>query len=395
MKANSKALDIARIAALLAMTALCVTSKAVAWDCPAGQQRVQAPPGTPTTTPYYDVVEGIAFICQPIPTTTVPPVPSAAGPTQSQNQNQSQTNSQNQSQNASLNSTQNTQNLNSSSSGSFSKSNSGSTSASNSTSNSTSTSTSSSNATGGSATGGTANSSSSNNSSGNQTSVSSSETYNEVRQNPGANAPVAAFTTSPCSKGYSGGVGTPSVAASLGIVLTDKGCDSRQTAVIFHGIGNDYAAAKILCSTSASKRAKLTLTECLQIVAPLAPVVVNTPAATQPLAPPIVIVVPEPTAVPAPVEPAIPIASSKGTIRNLGTCPLNSQAKPSNACYRLLDDAVVQLENHPNAHLVLSGPVEASHALSYVEKRISRSRIELRLSDDENYNLTAQIWDVE
>jgi len=46
-----------------------------AWNCPTGQIRQQAPTGTPTTTPYYDVVEGIAFICVPStpPTTPVPP----------------------------------------------------------------------------------------------------------------------------------------------------------------------------------------------------------------------------------------------------------------------------------------------------------------------------------
>ena len=45
----------------LAIAALMLAAPALAWNCPTGQIRQQAPSGTPTTTPYYDVVEGIAF----------------------------------------------------------------------------------------------------------------------------------------------------------------------------------------------------------------------------------------------------------------------------------------------------------------------------------------------
>jgi hypothetical protein len=70
------------------------------------------------------------------------------------------------------------------------------------------------------------------------------------------------LNTSPCVKGFSGGGAGPMGAMSFGFSKTDKGCDSRQTAVIFHGLHNDFAAAKILCSTDAAKRAHLTLEEC-------------------------------------------------------------------------------------------------------------------------------------
>ena len=53
---------------LLITLTLCLP--ALAWDCPAGQIRQQAPAGTPVSTPYYDVVEGIAFVCVPTPTGT-------------------------------------------------------------------------------------------------------------------------------------------------------------------------------------------------------------------------------------------------------------------------------------------------------------------------------------
>ena len=65
----------------LALAMLC-SPAAKAWNCPSGQIRQQAPAGTPTSTPYYDVVEGIAFICVP---TTPPTTPS----TNSSNSNSS------------------------------------------------------------------------------------------------------------------------------------------------------------------------------------------------------------------------------------------------------------------------------------------------------------------
>src|ERR1035438_5267490 len=69
---------------------LCVP--AFAWNCPAGQIRQQAPAGTPTTTPYYDVVEGIAFICVP---STPTPNPSTASNTNTNTNSNSNTNNVN------------------------------------------------------------------------------------------------------------------------------------------------------------------------------------------------------------------------------------------------------------------------------------------------------------
>ena len=293
-KRTKRLIGRACIAGVLATLSLLVfTSTASAWDCPSGQIRQQAPAGTPTTTPYYDVVEGIAFICVP----SSPTSPTSSG-TQNQSQTQNQNSSQNQSQTNSQNSTQNTSNQNVSSSGSISKSNSSVNNSGNSSNSNSNVNTLAPTLT---ASGGTSNSSvnstnsvsggnATNNSSGNTTSYS--ESYNEVRQNPGAYAPTAAFTTSSCAKGYSGGASTPTVAATLGIAMTDKGCDSRQTAADFFAIGNPTAAAKVLCSTDASKRAKLTLAECEAIVQPK-PIIVSVPApAPPPVAPVITVNVP-------------------------------------------------------------------------------------------------------
>jgi hypothetical protein len=368
------------------VVALLTASPAKAWNCPTGQHRVQAPKGTPTTAPYYDVVEGIAFVCEPdTPTTPTTPSPS----TQNQSQNQQQTNSQSQNSTTTSNSNSN------SSSGSKS------TAASNST------------ATGGSATatggssaiknsgnstltnsGNSSNSNNnkataSNNSSGNVSTYSSTESYNEVRQNPGAYAPTN-LNTAPCTKGFSGGASTPAVAATLGIATTDKGCDSRQTAVIFHGIGNDFAAAKILCSTSASKRAHLTLEECLNIVAP-APVVIPAPI---PAPAPTVIVVPTPAPVAAIIPPTqieIPKAVNTGSLTEIGECKLvNGQI--TNVCKRILDDAILRLNNLPTSTLRVTGPIESTQAVKYLKSRVSPSRVQYVFSDDQNATVAFELW---
>ena len=62
---------------LIAVLSVVASVNALAWNCPTGQIRQQAPTGTPTTTPYYDVVEGIAFICVP----TTPTTPASNGTT--------------------------------------------------------------------------------------------------------------------------------------------------------------------------------------------------------------------------------------------------------------------------------------------------------------------------
>lgn len=53
---------------------------AKAWSCPSGQIRQQAPTGTPTTAPGYDVIQGIPFIC----------VSATPAPSQTQTQSQAQ-----------------------------------------------------------------------------------------------------------------------------------------------------------------------------------------------------------------------------------------------------------------------------------------------------------------
>ena len=198
-----------------------------------------------------------------------------------------------------------------------------------------------------------------------------------------AYAPDAAFTTSPCVKGFSGGASFPGGAGTLGFSKTDKGCDTRQTAVVFHAIGNDEAAALLLCSTDAAKRAHLTLAQCMAIVPPVPPVVVPAPIP----APPQIIVVPVPAQAPVPVVEEH--SKSSLILHNVGTCRLPN-GRPTNACYRMLDDAVLVLETYPNSRIVLTGPLQSDIVVSYLRKRVSQSRIELKLADEQNTTMLIQ-----
>lgn len=283
-----------------------LSCSAFAWDCPAGQIRQQAPAGTPTTAPYYDVVEGIAFVCVPTPTT-----PSTSG------------------------------------------------------SNSTSTSTSGATATGGNststATGG--NSSNTNNNTvqgGNQKQQQSNSSTNNnasTATNNGDNSnnsaeitnikPAAAtafapvgFATAPCLAAFGAGAQTVPGGISFGGSRTDKGCDSRATAQQFALLlNNRTAAAKILCTTKAAKRAHLTMEDCLVSVAPQPPISVqsapqSTPISVQP-APQITVNIPQPQVVYLTPPPApVPVVSPAKPVHA-------ARRKPIDPCYATIQECVV------------------------------------------------------
>lgn len=342
---------------LPALILLFCSTPAFAWNCPQGQHRVQAPPGTPTTAPFYDVVEGIAFVCE----SDKPNDPKTPG--QQQNQNQSQTSN----------------NTNTNSSNSQSSSNASASSKSASVSSSTSSS--------GVTNSGNSSSTANNNSSGNVTSF----TENQARQTPMAYAPDAAFTTSPCVKGFSGGVSLPGMGGTGGFSKTDKGCDTRQTAVVFHALGNDTAAAKLLCSTDASKRAKLTLVDCLALVAPR-PQTIVVPAPPQASPPQIIVVPASSQPVPATIEAPAARLTDLGSFRVLrstssGTCPTVRVALGSKGI-AILDKAVA----FGDGEIILSGNVYTSGvAVSYLRKR-TRAKISIKALDEQGSDVAVQFW---
>jgi hypothetical protein len=215
-----------------------------------------------------------------------------------------------------------------------------------------------------------------------------------------AYAPDAAFTTSPCIKGFSAGLSLPGGAGTGGFSKTDKGCDTRQTAVVFHALGNDTAAAKLLCSTDASKRAKLTIDECLAIVRPPVPqIVLPAPQPTPQfniVLPSVPAPTPVPIVVPAPVVERKPIVvtphvkrvcKSSVKIRSIGECILVN-GQPSNVCAPVLDNAITALASDPKAKIVLTGPVESATVVPYLKKHVKPSRIEIRLVDEQTTTLS-------
>jgi hypothetical protein len=110
-------------------------------------------------------------------------------------------------------------------------------------------------------------------------------------------APIG-FPTAPCLATFGGAAQSIPGGISFGGSRTDKGCDSRATAQQFALLlGNRLAAAKILCTTKAAKRAHLTMEDCLAIPAPpavviAAPVVAPVAPAPQPIQ--VTVNVPEP-----------------------------------------------------------------------------------------------------
>lgn len=219
------------------------------WTCPTGQIRQQAPAGTPTTTPYYDVVEGIAFIC-------VPSNPTTLGATNS-----------NTNTNSNVNSSNSTSNSNASSSSSATVNN-------NLSNRQKQDQQQSQTATGGnaasSATGGTAlaygNGDGSNN--------STSNTVVEASKIPVSTAYApSAMPTAPCFKGISGGVQTMAFGGSFGSGKVDQNCAILEAARSFGIAGSWLAYCKVMVTDKYAKAANISVEDCMQRYVPPAPAI--------------------------------------------------------------------------------------------------------------------------
>src|SRR5208282_141955 len=232
--------------------ALAVLScSAFAWDCPAGQIRQQAPSGTSTTTPYYDVVEGIAFIC--VPTPTVPATtPSTTTNTSTSNSTSGATS-------------------NSSATGGTSNATGGSVNNSGNSSNKNTLSNSQSQSQGQKQSQTQANSSvNSNQSAGGSVSDTGNSSTVVQRSAPMAYAPT--IFPSGCNGSISGGASAPFGGISIGGTKQDHHCQAMQTSAMFLSQGNLEAATRILCRTWAARDAKLTLDQCRLIAKAQEPV---------------------------------------------------------------------------------------------------------------------------
>ena len=268
-------------AVVLAVATLC--SPAVhAWSCPAGQIRQQAPAGTPTTAPYYDVVEGIAFICVPA---TPPTTPSTSGSSANATSNANSASTSNSSSNS--NSTANGGNATSTATGGNQKQNQ----------NQSQT------ATGGNATGGNASAQGGTASASNNGNGSNNASYSNTTNVAASRIPVASafappvLPANPCFKGFGVGIQTMAVGGSFGGGKIDGNCAILETARLAPSL---LAKCKVYITDKYAKAAGVTLDDCLQqqevvptqvndVVPPqVQPVVVN----VQPAAP---VVIPAPT----------------------------------------------------------------------------------------------------
>lgn len=224
--------------------ALLLCASALAWDCPKGQIRQQAPPGTPTTTPYYDVVEGIAFICVP----STPTTPSTGSNSNVNNNTNNNTNNNSANSSSTSNTKVNTTvKLNNTLSNTQSQNQNQSQTATGG--NATSS------ATGGA--GGSATATGNGDGSNNNTSIYDAA---HIPVNTAIAPPI--LPTAPCTKGYSAGGQGASLGLSGGFSRVDQGCDDRELARAFEG-PQTKASCKILVNTKKAKKAGVTMDDCL------------------------------------------------------------------------------------------------------------------------------------
>ena len=357
---------------ILALFVFPVTS--LAWDCPSGQIRQQAPSGTPGAV----VVQGIPFVCVPTPSNdpatknTLKSI-SSSNSSVSDSGNSSSTATGGSVTNSGNSSNKNTNIAQGGAGGSASQNQSQSNSSSND------------------------NQSSASNNGNN--SNNSSTVYNQVHQTPRAYAPDA-IPSAPCVKGFSGGASTPLLGGTFGAGKVDKGCEARETARAFALLNNPTAAAKILCSTDAAKRAHLTMSDCLAMQAPVAAAV---PVPEDPR--PTVVVVPVQK-----IDPAPPVAKVEAPVdpRLIGICTfagktsctnpgsdatLVNSARPTSICKIMLDAARKALRDNPNSIIVLranknsSEPSMVATSRGYNVKRqleadgVASSRIRVETGD--------------
>jgi hypothetical protein len=272
------------IATLAAFVLLSMS--AFAWNCSTpGQVRVQVPTGTVGTgtgdgSGQVVVDNGLTFVCETLPTPpTTPTTPttsnstsaanSTSGATSGSTSNAGVSNSGNSSnKNSNKNTLNNTNTLSNTQQQSQTQSNAS-----------------------------TNSNQSSASNAGNNSAYNNATTENtDIKVAAASAITPTLIPTAPCLGSIGGAAQSIPGGLSFGATRVDKGCDSRQAALLFAvSLHNPDAAARIMCSTRAAKAAKLTLAQCLASVSP-APVVILAPSA--PAAAPIAVTVNIPAAEP-------------------------------------------------------------------------------------------------
>ncbi len=329
---------------------LLLTCSAFGWNCTTpGQVRVQVPTGTVGAgtgdgSGQVVVDDGLTFICEALPTgsatsttntnnntnsnanTNSNTLSSVVNNAVSQGQKQAQKQQQNQSQTATGG-------------------------------NATS-----------SATGGNANATAQDNGNGNGNGSNNTTTNVAASKIPVASAMASTLLPSaPCTKNYGASAQTMPFGASIGGGKIDEGCDIRETARSFSGISK-LAQCKLLINEKQSKKAGVTLVDCMGVPeVPPAPIVV---APT-----------PQTLVIPAPIVSVPTVVSRVEAFQGYFT-------RVDNVAKAQLDGTILLLRNHPDAWVRLRfNPGSASGAtetFDYLTSNgIDQGRIELRTDGHE------------
>jgi hypothetical protein len=223
-------------------------------------------------------------------------------------------------------------------------------------------------------------SSSANNSGGNSANSYSSNTNVAAPQIPvnSAFAPTQIPTVS-CFKGFGAGVQTMPVGASFGGGKIDENCRALQTAL--HA-PNRLTYCKLYVNLQDSKKAHITMEDCMQNDPEKAAEVVPLPQPQQPQ----VIVVPvsnNPTPAPVPViTEEIPLgictfASKTSCVAPGSDAALTDPARPTSICKEMLAAARRELAAHPGYVIVLTGNRNRNEDVVLAASRANRAKQEL------------------
>jgi hypothetical protein len=191
-------------------------------------------------------------------------------------------------------------------------------------------------------------------------------------------APPPTATVS-CFKGFGVGVQTMPVGGSFGGGKIDQNCAALEAA---RQATNKLTFCKVYITNKFVRAAGVTLEDCMgpaPVVVP--PVVVGSSVIEKD---PVKVFAEEPT----------PIVTTKVTSHSIeiGTCKLYNGSL-SNPCKRMLDDAVLRLQMNVDAKLIITGPQEASKAVSYLRNKIDPSRIgQPTFTDEANNTVTFELY---
>jgi hypothetical protein len=187
---------------------------------------------------------------------------------------------------------------------------------------------------------------------------------------------AGAAPTVTCFKGGGVGIQGMSFGFSANGGKIDENCAILETARAALNSGSRRSFCKLFLIDKYAKKAGVTMEDCMgtQPIPVPPPVIIPEPE------PPVPVAAAEPEPVIVKQQPPVgwPTPTFSSTVRNVGSCP----AKYWNCVLRLLDKAVLQVQNTQDAKIVLEGPPLTAKAVQYLRTRgIDPSRVTLHFSD--------------